>query len=75
MQNIRDAIHAAWEEAIGVTIDVDQDLFDQGADSMMALNVQLELESNLDVTVPSCRLMREPTVAGWASIFREAKVN
>ena len=66
-------IQQIWSRHLSVELSPDDDLFDSGADSVMTLNVQLEAENILQKQVPTCKLMENPTIAGWAAIFDDPK--
>ena len=69
MTNARQVIQELWHKSLNVQLEPEDDLFDRGADSVMTLGVQLEAENILQKKVATCRLMENPTIAGWAAIF------
>ena len=73
MTNARQVIQELWHKSLNVPLAPEDDLFDCGADSVMTLSVQLEAENILRKKVATCRLMENPTIAGWAAIFDDPK--
>ena len=73
MPQTQTAIEALWARLLDAPLAPDEDFFDVGADSVMILNAQLELEDVLGCKVATCRLMESPTVAGWTAAFNEAE--
>lgn len=52
----------------------DDDFFDLGASSLSVVELQVKIEADLGVTVPTAKLMLTPTLAGWAELYRAAAV-
>ncbi|WP_176045608.1 acyl carrier protein [Burkholderia sp. BCC1644] len=52
----------------------DDDFFDLGASSLSIVELQVKIEEDFGVTVPTAKLMREPTLAGWTELYRAAAV-
>ena len=60
-----------WEDVLEVpSVDVDDDFFELGGDSLAAAEVMAGLERETGVALPASVLMRAPTVAGLADILR-----
>lgn len=49
-------------------------IFDLGASSLSVVELQVKIEADLGVTVPTAKLMLTPTLAGWAELYRAAAV-
>lgn len=71
MSLTRTAVEALWTRLLDAPLSPDEDFFDAGADSVMVLDAQLELEDVLGRKVSTCRLMEAPTVAGWTAAFND----
>ncbi|HEY0685566.1 MAG TPA: acyl carrier protein [Steroidobacter sp.] len=53
-------------------IDADQDFFEVGASSLTIVDLQIQIEEALNVSVPTSELMRQPTLAGWTAAYAQA---
>lgn len=53
-------------------IAADQDFFDVGASSLTIVDLQIQIEEALNVTVPTSELMSQPTLAGWVAAYAQA---
>ena len=51
----------------------DQDFFDAGVSSLTVIDMQLQIEEKLGVTVPTSHLMANPMIDGWVAAYIEAK--
>jgi acyl carrier protein len=54
------------------SITADDDFFDLGASSLTIVDLQLQLEAKLGITVPTSALMRSPSVRGWTDVYSAA---
>lgn len=54
-------------------IATDLDFFDVGASSLTIVDLQLQVESALGVSVPTSKLMANPTIDGWVSLYAQSK--
>jgi len=52
-------------------ISEDDDFFDLGASSLTVVDLQMDIESKIGVTVPTKVLMSRPTVNGWTEAYSE----
>lgn len=52
-------------------ISEDDDFFDLGASSLTVVDLQLDVEKKIGVTVPTKVLMSQPTVNGWVQAYSE----
>lgn len=52
-------------------ISEDDDFFDLGASSLTVVDLQLDVEKRIGVTVPTKVLMSQPTVNGWVQAYSE----
>lgn len=50
----------------------DQDFFDAGVSSLTVIDMQLQIEEKLGVTVPTSHLMANPMIDGWVLAYIEA---
>lgn len=50
----------------------DQDFFDAGTSSLTVIDMQLQIEEKLGVTVPTSHLMANPMIDGWVAAYIEA---
>ncbi|WP_034205961.1 MULTISPECIES: acyl carrier protein [Burkholderia] len=50
----------------------DDDFFDLGASSLSIVELQVKIEEDLGVTVPTAKLMLAPTLSGWTELYRAA---
>lgn len=53
----------------------DQDFFDAGTSSLTLIDMQIQIEEQLKVNVPTARLIANPTTNGWISAYSEAKAS
>lgn len=53
-------------------IAVDQDFFEVGASSLSIVDLQIQIEQALNVSVPTAELMRDPTLGGWVAAYAQA---
>jgi D-alanine--poly(phosphoribitol) ligase subunit 2 len=51
----------------------DQDFFDAGVSSLTVIDMQLQIEEKLGVSVPTSHLMANPMINGWVLAYTEAK--
>lgn len=51
----------------------DQDFFDAGVSSLTVIDMQLQIEEKLGVSVPTSHLMANPMIDGWVLAYTEAK--
>lgn len=51
----------------------DQDFFEAGVSSLTVIDMQLQIEEKLGVTVPTSHLMANPMMDGWVAAYIEAK--
>lgn len=51
----------------------DQDFFEAGTSSLTVIDMQLQIEEKLGVTVPTSHLMANPMKDGWVAAYIEAK--
>ncbi|WP_444997361.1 acyl carrier protein [Aliikangiella sp. IMCC44359] len=71
--NIREKIMNVLEQKpILKDIGSDQDFFDVGASSLTIVDMQMQLEEMLNLSVPTSKLMSNPTVDGWVSTYADA---
>lgn len=49
----------------------EDDFFDLGASSLTIVDLQLDVEQKLGVTVPTRLLMGQPTINGWVSVYMD----
>lgn len=54
-------------------IRADQDFFEVGASSLTILDLQIQVEEALNVSVPTSELMCHPTIDGWAAAYAQAE--
>lgn len=54
------------------SIELDQDFFDVGASSLTVVDLQIQIEEQLDRTVPTSKLMANPTIASWLDYYAAA---
>lgn len=47
------------------------DFFDCGASSLTVVDLQLDIEEKLGITVPTSKLMKEPSINGWVAAYSE----
>ncbi|GAB4198505.1 MAG: hypothetical protein Tsb002_33540 [Wenzhouxiangellaceae bacterium] len=50
-------------------ITADDDFFDYGASSLTIVDIQLDIEGQVGVSVDTTILMSQPTVNGWVEIY------
>lgn len=74
--NIIDELTNIWEEFLGVeNIQKDDDFFDLGGNSLVAVQLFDELKRKLDVRLPLSTLFEAPTIAEFAELIKpEVKV-
>jgi virginiamycin A acetyltransferase len=66
-------VREVWERNLGVSpIGPDDDFFDLGGSSLMAVQVIQEISYRLDLDLPMSALFQAPTVAGLAATIRES---
>jgi acyl carrier protein len=53
-------------------ITADQDFFEIGASSLTVLDLQIQIEQALNVSVPTSELMSHPTIDGWVAAYAHA---
>ncbi|MCP5060676.1 MAG: amino acid adenylation domain-containing protein [bacterium] len=63
-------VEGIWKELLQRTVDVDEDFFRIGGNSLMALQLTARLEVELGKPVPLAALLRTPTIAGLANALR-----
>lgn len=65
-------VASMWEEALGVSsIGMDEDFFDLGGHSMLALELAVRVEESLGRDLPLATLLLTPTVRGMARALSE----
>ncbi|MBL8986311.1 MAG: amino acid adenylation domain-containing protein [Gemmatimonadetes bacterium] len=68
------AIAATWESVLGVSpIGVDDDFFEMGGDSLVAVQLMFRLSNELSVRLTTRHLFTLPTVAGLAVTVRASQ--
>ena len=72
MTTAKQVIRELWSRHLDVELAPHDDLFDCGADSVMTLSEQVEAENILQKKVATCKLMENPTIAGWIAAFEDA---
>lgn len=73
-KDIRKVIHRVCIETLGYAdLREDEDYFDRGASSLTIVELQLQIETELGLKVPTSDLMRDPSIAGWSRIYRTAQ--
>jgi acyl carrier protein len=55
-------------------IAADQDFFEVGASSLTIVDLQIQIEAALNVSVPTSELMRRATLDGWIGAYAQAEV-
>lgn len=69
-----DLVRGVWERILGVSpIGPDDDFFDLGGSSLMAVQVIQEISDRLGLDLPMSALFQAPTVAGLAATIRGAE--
>ena len=53
------------------SINENDDFFDLGASSLTVVDLQLDIESKLGVTVSTSELMKHPSINGWVAAYAE----
>jgi acyl carrier protein len=53
-------------------IAADQDFFDVGASSLTIVDLQLQVEELLGVSIPTSTLMSNPTIDAWVQLYSQA---
>lgn len=51
------------------SINEDDDFFDFGASSLTVVDLQLDIEEKLGVTVSTSELMKQPSINGWVTAY------
>ena len=49
----------------------DEDFFDLGVSSLTIVELQIAVESALDIEVPTSELMTAPTIKQWIALYTE----
>ena len=63
-----------WQEFLGISeIGINDDLFELGADSLLATQAMSRVREILEVDLPMASVFEEPTVAGLAGLVDAAK--
>ena len=71
-QELRNALLEMFRaKPIMKNIGEDDDFFDYGASSLTVVDLQLDIESKIGVTVPTKILMSQPTVNGWVEVYSQ----
>ncbi len=71
-QELRNLIMKTFRsKPIMESIGDDDDFFDLGASSLTVVDLQLDIEKELGITVPTKVLMSQPSVSGWVSAYSE----
>ena len=52
-------------------IAVDQDFFEVGASSLSIVDLQIQIEQALKLSVPTSDLMRDPTLGRWIAAYAQ----
>jgi D-alanine--poly(phosphoribitol) ligase subunit 2 len=50
----------------------DDDFFDHGANSLTIVELQIRIEKELDLKVPTSQLMLDSSIAGWIGAYQNA---
>ncbi|RQR56706.1 acyl carrier protein [Burkholderia sp. Bp9126] len=50
----------------------DEDFFDRGASSLTIVELQIQVETKLQIRVPTSKLMAAPSIGGWTGIYEAA---
>jgi len=56
-------------------ITADQDFFEVGVSSLTILDLQIQIEQALSVSVPTSELMRHATLNGWIAAYVQAEAS
>ena len=71
-QELRNTLLAMFRsKPILKEIGEDDDFFDYGASSLTVVDLQLDIENKIGVTVPTKVLMSQPTVNGWVQAYSQ----
>ncbi|MCW8209171.1 acyl carrier protein [Verminephrobacter aporrectodeae subsp. tuberculatae] len=73
-KDIRKVIKRVCIETLGYAdLRDDEDYFDRGASSLTIVELQLQIEAELGLKVPTSDLMLDPSIAGWSRIYSAAQ--
>ena len=71
-KEIRKAIHdVISEKELLNGISDDQDFFDQGASSLTVVDMQIKVEAIVGKAAETAKLLLNPTVDGWVSVYSD----
>lgn len=56
-------------EELLADLPADEDFFDHGVSSLAVIQMQIRIEDELKVTVPTSDLMGRPTINDWISLY------
>ncbi|MDP5142186.1 acyl carrier protein [Rheinheimera baltica] len=62
-------LNAFKSKSILGNIAPDQDFFDVGASSLTVVDLQIQIEEQLQRSVPTSKLMANPTINGWVEHY------
>lgn len=51
---------------------LDEDFFDRGASSLTIVDLQLQIEQQVKLQVPTSKLMETPSIRGWLEAYLDA---
>jgi D-alanine--poly(phosphoribitol) ligase subunit 2 len=69
--DITETIQTICDATLGYTdLRPDEDFFDRGATSLTIVELQIRVEEELQLQVPTSKLMAAPSVNGWAEAYR-----
>lgn len=68
-----DAVRQAWADVVGVGVDPDRSLFDEGVDSLGVVALAAALTRRLGRTVAPEQVLRHPTLAAQVQHWQEAE--
>ena len=60
------------EKEIMKNIEVEQDFFDLGVSSLTIVELQIVVEKELKLEVPTSTLMAAPTIGEWVTVYSDA---
>ncbi|MGS0894404.1 acyl carrier protein [Burkholderia stagnalis] len=70
---IPDLIASTCRDTLGFAdLRADEDFFDRGASSLTIVELQIQIETKLQIRVPTSKLMAAPSVDGWAGLYEAA---
>jgi acyl-CoA synthetase (AMP-forming)/AMP-acid ligase II/thioesterase domain-containing protein/acyl carrier protein len=60
-----------WEEMLEPPVGIDQDFFELGGDSLLAMEMLVEIEERLSCSLTPAALLRAPTIESLANVIRD----